>query len=110
MRYEEKLIVEFLQPMPGVFFTVTEIGRKAGTRKMFEDSPTWPRPFLAFLCDQGLLDSNALGHYCFKLPEEKQKKRFKLGDHLKPISAAEASKMAGARKAKAGSQAPAKAA
>jgi hypothetical protein len=109
MRYEEKLIVDFLKPMPGAFFTVTEIGRKAGTRKMFEDNPSWPRAYLGVLVEQGFLASNPLGQYCFKVESEKQKKRFVAGCHLVPISAVEAAKRTGVGKPKSG-EPPAKAA
>ena len=92
MNSEEKQIIDFLKPCPGVFFSVREIGKKAGTRRQFNDNPEWARPHLKFLAAKGHLESNPLGQFCFIPSEEKKKKIYKVGDHLKPISAEEAKK------------------
>jgi hypothetical protein len=86
MQFEEKQIVDFLKPLPGTFYSVTEIGRKAGSRKQFHDNPNWPRPYLVSLVGQGYLDSNFLGQYCYKEPHSKKKRRYKIGGHLELLT------------------------
>jgi hypothetical protein len=90
MNFEEKQILDFLKALPGVYFSVTEIARKAGTRKQFYDNPTWPRPYLVNLVQQKELGTNSLGQFCYKGVHEKKKRRYKIGGHLQPISHEEA--------------------
>ncbi|MDB6030652.1 MAG: hypothetical protein JWM16_990 [Verrucomicrobiales bacterium] len=89
MQFEEKQIVDYLKPMPGIFFSATEIARKAGSRRQYHDNPSWPKPFLVSLADQGFLEGNMLGHYCYKEAHLKKKRRYKIGQHLQQITAAE---------------------
>jgi hypothetical protein len=90
MQFEEKQIVDYLKPMPGIFFSAAEIARKAGSRRQFHDDPSWPKPFLVSLADQGFLEGNMLGHYCYKEAHLKKKRRYKIGEHMKQVTSAEA--------------------
>ncbi|HTG44061.1 MAG TPA: hypothetical protein VK633_05970 [Verrucomicrobiae bacterium] len=74
MNYEEKQILDFLRPSPRVFFSVREIGKKAGSRRQFNENPEWPRPHLQFLTQQGQLQCNPAGHYCFTPAKEKEER------------------------------------
>jgi hypothetical protein len=94
MNFEEKQIIEFLKPCPRVFFSVREIGKKAGTRRQFSDNPEWPRPHLKLLAAKGHLQTNPMGQFCFVPSEERRRKPYKVGDHLKLLAPEEAAKAA----------------
>ncbi len=82
MNFEEKQILDFLKPHPRVFFSVSEIAKKAGSRRQFQMEPEWPKHYLQVMCEQGLLATNPLGHYCYRPDETKKKRRFVLGPHV----------------------------
>ena len=98
MNFEEKQVLDFLKPCPRVYFSVREIGRKAGTRRQYYDNPEWPLPHLQFLTQKGHLLVNPMGHYCFVPQDERKKKVYKVGDHLKQLSPEEAARAAKAAK------------
>ena len=98
MNFEEKLVLDFLKPCPRIYFSVREIGRKAGTRRQFYENPEWPLPHLQFLTQKGFLLVNPMGHYCFVPQDEHEKKPYKQGDHLKLLSPEEAAQAAKAAK------------
>jgi len=97
MNSEEKQILDFLQPCPNVFFSHREIGKKAGTRRQFGLDPDWARPHLKHLAAKGHLKTNPLGQFCFVPSEERDKKVYKIGGHVKSISAEEAKKALGTK-------------
>jgi hypothetical protein len=94
MNFEEKQILDFLKPCPRVFFSVREIGKKAGSRRQHTENPEWPRPHLVFLTQKGHLQSNPMGQYCYIPTEERKRRVYKTGDHLKPLTPEEAAKAA----------------
>ncbi|HEY0456302.1 MAG TPA: hypothetical protein VGE41_07985 [Verrucomicrobiae bacterium] len=80
---------------PNVFFSVREIGKKAGSRAQFTKNPDWPRPYVVLLYEQGYLNSNPLGQYSYKVEEEKKKRKYLMGNHFRYITVAEANAMTG---------------
>jgi hypothetical protein len=60
---EERTVLEFLRRAPAQFFSASEIARRAGGRKAFEEDPRWAIPPLLRLRDRELVEVNAEGHY-----------------------------------------------
>ena len=67
MNADETEVYEFLKEYPGVFVSVTEISRRLGARRRFEEDRTWARPILRRMELDGLLESNEVGEYRRKL-------------------------------------------
>jgi len=63
MNADETAIYKFLQGYPGVFVSVTEISRRMGARRKFDEDRTWARPILRRMDLDGLLESNEVGEY-----------------------------------------------
>jgi len=66
MNADETAIYKFLQGYPGVFVSVTEISRRMGARRKFDQDRTWARPILRRMDLDGLLESNEVGEYRLK--------------------------------------------
>jgi hypothetical protein len=66
MNADETEVYEFLRGYPGVFVSVTEISRRMGARRKFDQDRTWARPILRRMELDGLLDSNEVGEYRLK--------------------------------------------
>ena len=67
MNADETAVYEFLRDYPGVFVSVTEISRRMGARRKFDQDRTWARPILRRMELDGLLESNQVGEYRRKL-------------------------------------------
>jgi len=67
MNADETAVYEFLRGYPGVFVSVTEISRRMGARRKFDQDRTWARPILRRMELDGLLESNEIGEYRVKL-------------------------------------------
>jgi hypothetical protein len=59
---EENQILRFLGSNRKIFFSSSEISRKAGSKKQFLADPRWASPFLASLADKHLIERNESGH------------------------------------------------
>jgi len=66
MNADETAIYKFLQGYPGVFVSVTEISRRMGARRKFDQDRTWARPILRRMDLDGVLESNEVGEYRLK--------------------------------------------
>ena len=71
--YEGQLVVTFLKTAPKAFFSEREIARKAGQKGMFRANPDWAKPALFRLANEGILQTDAFGHYRIA-PEHEQAK------------------------------------
>jgi len=67
MNADETAVYEFLRDYPGVFVSVTEISRRMGARRKFDQDRAWARPILRRMELDGLLESNSVGEYRRKL-------------------------------------------
>ena len=66
MNADETEVYDFLKGYPGVFVSVTEISRRVGARRKFDQDRTWARPILRRMELDGVLESNDLGEYRIK--------------------------------------------
>ena len=56
-------ILAYLETDSGRFFSLPEISRRAGGRRLFEETPGWARRLLPQLVEEGLVEINPRGHY-----------------------------------------------
>ena len=68
----EILILNFVKAFPEAFLAPAEIAKKANP-KVFREDPRWALAALLKLSDEGLLESDAAGHYRYVDPEAKRK-------------------------------------
>jgi hypothetical protein len=66
MNANEREIYYYLKPRRREFFTVREIGRRAGGKRRFRVSPDWARSVLLAMAERGILESDAEGRYRLK--------------------------------------------
>jgi hypothetical protein len=67
-QYEERLIIDFLKSQSKSSFSVSEICRRAGGRRMYEDDARWAVPVLLALRDRRIIEADASGHYQWREP------------------------------------------
>jgi hypothetical protein len=70
---EQQQVLNFLQTCPNSSFSPMEVGRKAGTRKQFEEDPRWAIECLRYLLDMKLIERDAQGRYKMATPKESLK-------------------------------------
>jgi hypothetical protein len=63
MNAEEQEIYEFLKGHPETFVSVTDISKRLGRGRKFEEDRNWARPVLRRMEMDGLLESNPFGEY-----------------------------------------------
>jgi len=68
----EILILNFLKCFPEAFLAPAEIAKKANP-KVFREDPRWAFAALLKLSNEGLLESDAAGHYRYIDPVAKRK-------------------------------------
>ena len=56
-------IINYLKTAEGKFFSLSEISRRAGGRRRFEESPGWAKGLVGPLLEAGLIEVNPRGHY-----------------------------------------------
>lgn len=66
MNAEQTSVQDFLRGYPGIFVSVTEISRRLGARRKFQEDRTWARPILRRMEMDGTLESNECGEYRLK--------------------------------------------
>jgi len=63
MNAEEQEIYEFLKGHPETFVSVTDISKRLGRGRKFEEDRNWARPVLRRMEMDGLVESNPFGEY-----------------------------------------------
>ena len=66
MSSEELDILRYLKSMPKAFFSMREICRRAGGKRVYRENPSWARPHLPRLVEKGLIETDGSGHYRIK--------------------------------------------
>jgi hypothetical protein len=66
MNADETAVYEFLKGYPGMFVSVTEISRRLGARRKFDQDRTWARPILRRMELDGSVEANEVGEYRVK--------------------------------------------
>jgi hypothetical protein len=69
----EILILNYVKSFPEAFLAPAEIAKKANPREFRED-PRWAFAALLKLSNEGLLESDAAGHYRYVDPDAERKK------------------------------------
>ena len=75
MDSDEREIFDYLKGWPGHFVSTTEIARRAGGKRKYRENPHWAHPVLSRMVEQGLLESDALGHFRVKAADERTTRR-----------------------------------
>src|SRR5437588_4625554 len=70
MNADESAVQQFLKRYPGIFASVTEISRRLGAPRKFQEDRTWARPILRRMEMDGVLESNECGEYRLKAKED----------------------------------------
>jgi hypothetical protein len=68
MNAEEQEIYEFLKGFRDTFVSVTDISKRFGRGRKFEEDRNWARPVLRRMEMDGLLESNPFGEYRLLAP------------------------------------------
>jgi hypothetical protein len=63
MNADEAEVYDFLRGYPTVFVSCTEISKKVGKGRRFDQDRTWARPILRRMELDGVLEANAFGEY-----------------------------------------------
>src|SRR4051794_29847510 len=82
MNADEKAIVDYLKSWPKAFVSGREIARKVGGKHRYEEDRSWALPILMEMVNNGLVDTDGLGCYRLKRPDEKKKHHFQR--HVSP--------------------------
>ena len=81
MHADEKAIIDYLKGWPSSFVSGKEIAKKVGGRERYEEDRGWAIPILAQLVRLGLVESDYLGYFKLKPPDDKKKRDQK---HVSP--------------------------
>jgi hypothetical protein len=63
---EETEILQYLKSFRGDYVSAKEISRRAGTKKRYREEPNWARPFLSWLVNKELIETDDMGRYRFR--------------------------------------------
>lgn len=63
MDSDERQICEYLKSWPHHFVSAREIARRASGKRRFREEPQWAFAVLPRLLEQGLVETDGLGHY-----------------------------------------------
>lgn len=67
---EETEILQYLKSFRGDYVSAKEISRRAGTKKRYREEPNWARPFLSWLVNKELIETDDMGRYRFRQPRK----------------------------------------
>ncbi len=59
----DQAVLQYLATSRETFFSSREICRRAGSRELWEKNQRWAVPILSRLLAQGLVETDAAGHY-----------------------------------------------
>jgi len=86
MDSDERQICDYLKSWPHHFVSAREIARRAGGKRRFREEPQWSNTVLPRLLEQGLIETDGLGHYRLKLTRKESKKAKRwVSPHLRRI-------------------------
>jgi hypothetical protein len=90
MGHDEDAILSYLAKFPGGFVSSSEVCKRAGSRKRYNENPDWAKALLARMAQAGVLECNATGHYRIKVREEEEEDRVKERREYSGMTAEEA--------------------
>lgn len=73
MDADERAICDYLKCWPKQYVAGREIARRAGGKRRFQQQPQWAYPVLARLIEEGLIETDGLGHFRMCRRDEKKK-------------------------------------
>jgi hypothetical protein len=76
MDADERDICVYLKGWAGQFVHLTEISRRASTKRRYEKEPAWAVPAINRLVEKGILEADTTGHYrlCPRSKKDKSKR------------------------------------
>ncbi|MFN3409113.1 MAG: hypothetical protein ACK45B_08985 [Limisphaerales bacterium] len=86
MDADERAICDYLKSWPKQFVAAREIARRAGGKRRFREEPQWAYPVIARLLEDGIIETDGLGHYRLcRRDEQKQNKGRWLSPQMRRI-------------------------
>lgn len=75
MDSDERQICDYLRSWPRHYLSAREIARRAGGKRRFREEPQWAYPVIARLLEEGLIETDGLGHYRLKQAAQERSRR-----------------------------------
>lgn len=75
MDADEREIYNFLKSWGREFIAAREIGRRAGGKHRFRQSPEWAKPVLTRMAERGIIEGDNAGHFRLKPPPARHANR-----------------------------------
>lgn len=86
MDSDERQVFSYLKSWGRQFVAAREVARRAGGKRRFRDEPQWSFPVIARLVEQGLIETDGLGHYrAVQTAADSKKKKRWVSPHLRRI-------------------------
>jgi len=63
MDSDERSICDYLKSWPKHYVSAREVARRADGKRRFREDPQWAYPVLTRLLEQGIIETDGLGHY-----------------------------------------------
>jgi hypothetical protein len=78
MDSDERQICDYLKSWPKHYVSGREVARRAGGKRRYRDEPQWAYPVITRLMEQGVVETDGLGHYRLKgtIEEKRRKNRW----------------------------------
>lgn len=77
MDSDERAICDYLRSWPKTYVSAREIARRAGGKRRFREEPQWANPVISRLVEQGMIETDGLGHYRVKVVAIEKKRTHK---------------------------------
>jgi len=75
MDSDERTICDYLKSWPKHYVSAREVARRADGKRRFREDPQWAYPVLTRLLEQGMIETDGLGHYRSKQLSFDKKRR-----------------------------------
>ena len=82
MDSDQREIHDYLKNWPRQYVAAKEICRRAGGKARFQKDPRWAYPVLTRMIEDGLVETDSLGHY--RIKEEAKKEKIKRKKWVSP--------------------------
>jgi hypothetical protein len=90
MGHDEDAILAYLAKFPGGYVSPMEVGKRAASRKRYNENPDWAKAIMARMAQAGVLECNAVGHYRIKVHEREEEPHVKEPREYSGMTAEEA--------------------
>ena len=85
MDADERDICIYLKSWAGQFVHMTEISRRASSKRRYQKEPAWAVPVLNRLVEKGLIEADTTGHYRLRPRTKKNKSKHWVSPEVRKI-------------------------